>query len=346
MNTEKWLDEVLPKQENLTYAVVTIIENLLKNNNIDYLTVTGRTKDRESVKDKIKRKGYKKPKEQLTDISGIRIIVFFESSVKKVSKLIEASFEVDKKNSLNKDALLSNDQIGYRSVHYVCTLGETRISLPEFEYLSGLKFEFQIRTVLQHAWAEIAHDRNYKFSGALPKEIERNLYLYAGLLEVADKGFDELSKSIDSYMENLHEKSSHGDLEVEINSISLEQFVSKWSKNNNFALEGVYDKSNLSELVRELSEFGINSLSELNAIIPENYVEIMKENKLSTNIYGLIRDWMLISDHNKFTENVDYSWSMDPLRESVLPHIMPEDEFDALYNKFEWEDEDAGEYPF
>jgi hypothetical protein len=27
----------------------------------------------------------------------------------------------------------------------------------------------------------LAHDRNYKFSGKLPPEIERNLFLYAGL---------------------------------------------------------------------------------------------------------------------------------------------------------------------
>lgn len=35
----------------------------------------------------------------------------------------------------------------------------------------GLYCEVQIRSLLQHAWAEIEHDRNYKFSGILPKEL-------------------------------------------------------------------------------------------------------------------------------------------------------------------------------
>lgn len=46
---------------------------------------------------------------------------------------------------------MSVDQTGYRSVHFVCDIGSARAALPEFNGLSGLKFEIQIRTVLQHA---------------------------------------------------------------------------------------------------------------------------------------------------------------------------------------------------
>ena len=82
--------------------------------------------------------------------------------------MITGSFNIDEKNSLDKKILLASDQIGYRSVHFVCDLGAQRSGLPEFKDLGGLKFEIQVRTVLQHAWAELAHDRNYKFSGTLP----------------------------------------------------------------------------------------------------------------------------------------------------------------------------------
>lgn len=340
MSVEKWLDEVLPKHKNLTDGVVTIIESLLRNNGIDYLAVTGRTKDRKSLTSKIKRKGYKDPKSQLTDITGVRIIVFIESDVQKVSKIIEDSFGVDEDNSLNKDALLSADQIGYRSVHYVCTLGKKRTSLPEFADLKGLKFEFQVRTVLQHAWAEIAHDRNYKFSGTLPPEIERKLYLYAGMLEVADKGFDELSSLIDSYIESLHEKSSKGDFGTEINSISLEQFVLDWSNKNEYKLEPVLNKEHFVELVRELDEFGVNTLSELQEIIPDKYLEISKEKNIYTNTYGLIRDWMLISDYQKFIEKVEFHWGMGAPSETIFQYIMPEEKYKDFYQYFEWEDDE------
>ncbi len=73
----KWLDLQIPKYKLLTSSVINIIGSLLKSNNIDCLTISGRTKDTKSIKEKIKRKSYSNPNEQLTDLSGIRIIVFF-----------------------------------------------------------------------------------------------------------------------------------------------------------------------------------------------------------------------------------------------------------------------------
>lgn len=339
MSIEKWVNEIIPKHKNLTAGVITIVQSLLRKNGIDYLSVTGRTKDCDSVIQKIRRKGYKDPKKQLTDITGVRIIVFIESDIQKISKIIEESFNVDKDNSLNKDALLSTDQIGYRSVHYVCSLGDKRTSLPEFADLEGLKFEFQIRTVLQHAWAEIAHDRNYKFAGTLPHDLERKLYLYAGMLEIADNGFNELSSAIDLYKTNLQIKSSNGDLDTEINSLSLEQFVLDWSKNNDYKLKQIANTDLHVELVRELGEFGIKTLSELQKIIPARYLEISKEKKMYTNIYGLVRDWMLISDYKKFLEKVKFSWEMGSSSESIFQYIMPEEEYNDFYQNFYWDDD-------
>ena len=306
---EAWLDKVLPMHKTLTKTVVNIIESLLDVNQIEYLTVTGRTKNREDAKEKIKRKLYTKPDEQMTDLSGIRIIAFFESEVDEISSLIEDAFHVDKKNSLSKDSLLATDQIGYRSIHYVCDLGKNRILLPEFNSLKGLKFEFQIRTVLQHAWAELAHDRNYKFSGKLPKEIERKLFLYAGMLEIADKGFDELSTQIDQYIEEFKNRSSEGDFNIEINSITLEEFVENWANTTGFQIRENLHKSDYSELVNELNEMGIKKISELIEIIPANFIKVAKQKTYVTTIHGLIRDWMIIHDYRKYHDEVSFDWS-------------------------------------
>lgn len=192
-NFEDWLKKHLPRHGNLTEAVVSIVKSLLSDAKIPFLSVTGRTKDERNCIEKVKRKNYERPQNQLTDISGIRIIVYFEHDVEAVSKIIENSFRVDMENSLNRDNVLSTNEVGYRSVHYVCDLGNDRIKLPEFSAFANLRFEFQVRTVLQHAWAELAHDRNYKFAGRLPKPLERKLFLLAGILETADSGFSELS---------------------------------------------------------------------------------------------------------------------------------------------------------
>jgi GTP pyrophosphokinase len=100
---ETWIDAVLPKHKTLTNTVVSIVESLLEHNDIDYLAVSGRTKDAKSIKEKISRKSYQHPDKQITDLSGIRIIAYFESDVDRISKLIESSFNVDEENSLSKD---------------------------------------------------------------------------------------------------------------------------------------------------------------------------------------------------------------------------------------------------
>lgn len=307
--TLDWLDSTRKTHTRLTESVITVFENLLKANNIDFLAVTGRTKDKKSALEKIDRKGYKKPEEQMTDLSGIRVILYFESDVDKVSKLISDSFGVDIDNSLDKSKVLSKDQIGYRSVHFVCTLGDARSTLPEYSKLTELKFEVQVRTVLQHAWAELAHDSNYKFSGTLPPEIERKLYLYAGMLEIADKGFDELSAQIDLYKQSVDEKSKTGDYAVAIDSISLIEYFNTWAKENNILIGST--PKNTSELIQELSSFGVSTLAELIAITPEGYVEAYKELGEKSNIFGIIRDWMLITDWKKFLDNVTFNWAVD-----------------------------------
>lgn len=306
---ETWLEEAISRHERLTEIVTSLVQSLLKQENIEFLTVTGRTKTKQSALDKIQRKGYKAPRTQLTDLSGIRVILYFESQLARASEVINNAFNVDLSKSLNRESILSVDQTGYRSYHFVCDLGETRGTLPEFRDLANLKFEFQIRTVLQHAWAELAHDRNYKLSAKLPRELERSLYLYAGLLELADKGFDSLSREIDKYITEVNQKTNIGDLDVEINSFSLESFVNQWVDKSGFSLEKI-STNYLEELVNELVTYGIQNLKELASIIPEGYAEKALEINYSTTIYGLIRDWLLIHDWRGFTSKVQINWGL------------------------------------
>ncbi|PIB57815.1 GTP pyrophosphokinase [Pseudomonas sp. 2995-1] len=336
-----WLTEALPKHELLARSVSSIVENLLKSNGVDYLAVTGRVKNYESVVKKIKRKGYKDPVRQLTDLTGIRIIVFFESQVSRVAELIGEAFNVDLENSSNKDASLLVNQMGYRSSHFVCDLGPVRKDLPEYEGLDGLKFEFQVRTVLQHAWAELAHDRNYKFSGKLPPAAERKLFLYAGMLELADRGFDELSSEIDSYIRDVQREVVAGDLEMEINSINLGEFIDEWARVNKFPLEHLDLKDGLGDLIEELRMFGVSTLTDLNEIIPVDYASRSNEKGITTTIYGLVRDWMLISDWQHYRSNVPLRWALSPYDDLLVQTYLPEDEHGAFEDAFRDDDIDG-----
>lgn len=332
---EHWLDSTLIRQNRLTEVVVTLMQSLLASQKIDCLAVTGRTKDRQSALEKIVRKGYKDPSIQLTDLSGIRIIVFLESDVERVSEIIRKSFNVDQENSHNPDIQrLSVSENGYRSVHFVCDLGDTRAALPEFNGLSGLKFEFQVRTVLQHAWAELAHDRNYKFNSQLPRDLERQLFLYAGLLEIADKGFNELSQKIDQYVLDLQRHPAKGALSPSINSLSLVTFIDKWCTECGFELEPMRNKQDVADIVQELRQFKVETLDDLRKIIPIDYAEKAKKDNYSTNLFGLIRDWMIIGDWRRFLKTVDFDWLLSPAESKIYHEFMSDGEVEELYQVF------------
>lgn len=338
--TERWLDEALQTHGRLAPMVAGLVESLVAAAGIDVLTVAYRTKQRSSVLDKIERKGYRDPTRQLTDISGVRIVVYFESDVQKVADLIAEAFRVDSDNSRNRDELMSVNEIGYRSAHFVCDIGDTRAALPEFRGMAGLKFEFQVRTVLQHAWAELAHDRNYKLSGKLPRKMERQLYLYAGMLEIADKGFDELSRQIDEYANQLSTGTEADLMTAPLDSISLSAFVTKWCDENNFELEVALEKD-VPELVRELAAVGVNTVAELKDIIPADYAERAAADDYTTNIYGLVRDWILIDDWQGLIAATKLNWSIPPYAEGseMLIEFLGHEGYDALLEALELADD-------
>lgn len=58
-------------------------------------------------------------------------------------------------------------------------------------------FEVQLRTVLQHAWAEFEHDIRYKASDVSDPRIDRAFALAAGLIELADQQFDQVAAVYD-----------------------------------------------------------------------------------------------------------------------------------------------------
>ena len=85
-------------------------------------------------------------------------------------------------------------RFGYASRHLLIGLDAAREGHPSYELLRGRIAQVQIRTVLQHAWAEFEHDIRYK--GTIPDEhardFDRRFTLAAGLLELADQEFSTI----------------------------------------------------------------------------------------------------------------------------------------------------------
>ncbi len=288
----------------LVRKVHDLIEGELIERSIEYMNVTSRVKTRDSISDKIDRKKYSDYGYQLTDITGVRVISYLESGLGKIEEAVRDLFLIDNKNSFDRAQVLGSDRIGYRSVHYVCSLGPQRGGLQEYRDLSELKFEVQIRTVLQHAWAELAHDRSFKFGASLPTAIERKLNLYAGMLEIIDQGFDSISNEIDSYAEVISNSDDIDLLELEINSTTLKQYLSNLNEASGFELEEVDFKH---DLIAEMSNFGIKTIADLDKLIDHGFIDSYNRYFDQDNYIGFVRQVMLFNDIGKYAKS-GFNW--------------------------------------
>lgn len=298
----KWYRQKRPVYEALTAEVCHSLEALLLDRGAQFLSVSGRTKSEASLIAKAARKTYRKPEEQIHDFSGIRVITFVESDAALVAEVISSAFRIHPDKSPDKSAELGTDRIGYRSRHFVCELGGDRIRLAEYRRFKSLLFEIQVRTVLQHAWAEIEHDRGYKLGGVLPPGLARRFNLAAGLLEVADREFDQLASEIDSYGVQVSEQTSRGYFDIDINSTSLLEYLRTRFEYLPEAMNlTLSETDDISELVEELQDFGAASLADLDRLVSSDFIKSeLRHPGMASNQWGFIRDAMMFDDLEKY----------------------------------------------
>lgn len=216
-----------PLQEEFTVKTVELIKALLHVQHIEAHLIESRTKELESFQEKINRSPhkYQNPLNEVTDLSGIRIIVYYEKELNTISELIAREFDVDWSNSSDKRKAHKPEEFGYQSIHYVVKLSNSRSSLLEWHHLAGLQAEIQVRTVLQHAWAAISHKLQYKREEDVPQILRRRLFRLSALLELADEEFMNLRDKTNSLAEVVQYKLAEGDTDVEINILTIEVFL-------------------------------------------------------------------------------------------------------------------------
>lgn len=190
----KFKEEYTQKQpiyQKLSEEVSTILGKNIDSKNIDIQEITPRVKSIESFEDKI-RSGISFHPSKMQDLAAVRIICYVKSDVDKVCKIIEDIFDIDFHRSRDKSKTLGENIVGYSSIHYIAKFTASRLSVDSYyNIFKDLYFEIQVRTILQHAWAEIEHDRMYKKKN-LPEPLKRRFNLVSGLLEIADNEFQSL----------------------------------------------------------------------------------------------------------------------------------------------------------
>ena len=202
-----------------------LLRHLLAEAGIVPHSLTSRVKERDSLRRKIQRReGAYETLSAVTDIAGVRITTFFADDVDKVAELIVREFNVDFANSIDKRTVLDPDRFGYLSLHFIVSFSDARRRLPEYSRFSEFKLEIQIRSILQHAWAEIEHDLGYKNARAVPREILRQFARLAGLLELADEQFVAIRNFLSRYEAEVGARIAQEPEEVLLNKVSIHEY--------------------------------------------------------------------------------------------------------------------------
>ena len=187
-----------PELRAATRAYVELIQVLLDDAGIDYLSVTGRTKSVASFAEKANRASddqvlYPDPLDQITDQIGVRVITYVHSDVAAVAEVLDDELAILDDRDLGEEMARSG-RFGYASRHLLVEVNPGA----ELPALEGHRASVQVRTVLQHAWAEFEHDIRYK--GNVPEDaaadLDRRFTLAAGLIELADREFATIRERI------------------------------------------------------------------------------------------------------------------------------------------------------
>jgi predicted RNase H-like nuclease/ppGpp synthetase/RelA/SpoT-type nucleotidyltranferase len=230
-----------------------LVTSLLDDAGINYLSITARTKSVASFAAKAvrvvdDRPLFGDPLVEITDQVGLRVITYLRDDVTTVANLLADEMQ-----------LLDDRDMGLE------TAREGRWGYASRHLLVGVEGEqqpasIQIRTVLQHAWAEFEHDIRYK--GSIPAEhapdLDRRFTLAAGLLELADREFSAIRERLRVTMTDESEPSTDPRLATPVLATYLgNRFADAgWSRTDHYAW--------ISGLLLEL---GIDSLDELEELL-------------------------------------------------------------------------------
>ncbi|WP_462250787.1 GTP pyrophosphokinase [Ekhidna sp.] len=269
MNKTEIAEQLTNKKDlynRLGQNIVEALKTFMSAELIPYLNIYFRIKKFDSFYEKIERKKYTDPFEQIEDICGIRVICYYNSDVVRVNEIIKREFDVLEVQ--DKSDLLGLKEFAYRSQHFIFRTNKKWNSAPKYRDLGDLKAEIQILTVLMHAWAEIEHKLNYKSDAQVPELFQRKLFRLSAKFEEADEQFEELKEGIENYKKQLNEKitsTNKFDLSQDFNLETLKAFIKykfpddKWSEKN---YSRTFEEFSKYENAFELLNRGVDAFAE------------------------------------------------------------------------------------
>lgn len=242
MTMKEWLQDQVKRyseKHSLYKEYALLLENIMEQASLKHAPlsiVQSRAKAISSFAEKALRKieKYDDPVNQITDLCGVRIITHTRDEMTAMCEFIEKHFDIDWENSSDISRRLKPSEFGYRSVHYIIGLkpeafptDDIKISLSD--NLFGLKAEVQVRTILEHAWADFSHDLSYKSTFTIPDKWQRMLATLAAVLEDADNLLVTIKEGLKTYASSYGTYMTKEEIQEEIETLEL---VLEYDKEN------------------------------------------------------------------------------------------------------------------
>ncbi len=281
--------------------------NSLVSDECEIQSISYRVKEREECIGKFKRKYLKDLEEQgipyeikdhITDLLGLRIVCLYENEIDKIREILESNFKVVEVTDKIKTLDSTDNQFGYKSLHIDLRLNDERKKLPEFKKFADIRFEVQIRTIIQDAWSVLDHKIKYKKS--IPADLKRRINRLAALFEIADDEFYNIKVGTLDFEDKVKTETNPNE---PLNVLSFLSIVSTYFptyqfmsyKADGFVHELLYlnnelSKSELSKSLNENLEMVFRYNREIITASPANYL----------NPYTMIRHCLYMSDKEKY----------------------------------------------
>lgn len=231
--------------------------------------VSSRAKNPKRLGDKIRQrfdeKKYKTVEhiyEDLVDLAGVRIALYFPAEQIKVEEVIDKYFKVIKTIEFPKKSQKDSGKkfSGYHAKHYRVSMKPDVISEDSKRFVDAV-IEIQVASVLMHAWSEVEHDLVYKpLQGQLSHEELAILDQLNGLVIAGEMGLEMLQKAAEQRLTK--------DGVVYKNHYELAASLLELLKEKN----GISDLSNsgmgrVDYLFRQLSRRGLNKLDDVRVLL-------------------------------------------------------------------------------
>lgn len=132
---------------------------------------------------------YEHPFEQIQDLIGARIVVFYPQDVDVVSAVVERYYRRIERRDLIPE---SEAEFGYIGKHFIVAVPQDVVDDAADIDKTPKFFELQVKTLFQHAWSEANHDLAYKPEEPLSTLQKRQVAFTAAQAWGADQIFGQL----------------------------------------------------------------------------------------------------------------------------------------------------------